>query len=103
MAGLALRLEPVTVTTTVVHVAGELDGATIAQLTDCVSSVEPGSTTVILDLLGLTFMDSMGIGALVGLHKDLDAAARLLQLRNVNGHPLRVFEMTELDRVLHLI
>ena len=103
MVALQLLTEPVTVTTTVVHVAGELDGATVGQLTDCVRSVEPGSTTVILDMYGVTFMDSMGIGALVGLHKDLDAAARLLQLRNVRGHPLRVLEMTELDLVLHLV
>ena len=50
-----------------VHLAGELDGATIA------------------------------------LHADFDAAARLLQLRNVHGPPLRVLGMTELDGVLHVI
>lgn len=103
MRPLDIVLEPTTMSIVVVHVAGELDATSIEQLARCVGEIEPGFTTVILDLRTLTFVDSMGLGCLVRLHRDLDAAARMLQLRNLHGHPRRVVEMTELDGVLHLV
>ena len=86
-----------------VHLRGELDGATAELLDGCLGSIEPGFTTVILDLRDLAFVDSMGLWTLVRHHRRLDEAARLLQLRNMNGHPLRALEMTELRDLLRLV
>jgi anti-anti-sigma factor len=47
----------------VVALYGELDAATVDGLLDAL--VEVAGSTVVVDLSGLTFMDSSGIGALV--------------------------------------
>lgn len=103
MQALDLLVEPTTVTTTVVHLAGELDGTSADQLIECIGTVGSGVSTIVLDLHKLTFLDSMGISVLIRLHRELDCASRLLQVRNLRGHPLRVFDMTELHRTLQVI
>lgn len=99
---LEVAIEPATMTTIIVNVAGELDITSAEQLCEAVGSIEPGFTTVILELRELTLIDSTGIACLIGLHRRLDEAARMLQLRNVCGHPRRVLEMTGLLRSFHL-
>lgn len=103
MRPLEVVIEPSTVATIVVHVAGELDAASCSHLIEAVTSIEPGFTTVILDLHGLTFIDSTGIGSLVQVHRDLDGTARMLQLRNVSGPLQGVLEMTELHHALTIL
>lgn len=103
MLELELVVEAVTVKVTVIHVGGELDAVSAERLKDCVRSVGAGSTCVILDVKDLTFIDSVGIGSLVGLHRELDAASRMLQLRNLIPPLQRALEITGVDRVLHLI
>jgi anti-sigma B factor antagonist len=103
MPPLDLVIEPVTLRTTVVHIAGELDGSTVQQLADCVASIEPGLATVIFDVRGLTFIDSMGVGIFVALHRELDRSARMLQIRNLRGQPRRILEFADVDTFLQLI
>jgi anti-anti-sigma factor len=100
---LRVELEPATLRTTVVHVSGELDTATAGGLQACVRAVEPGSVTVVLDLRDVTFMDSSGVTAILVLHRELDAAARCLHLRNVIGQPRRLLERVCLEAHVVLI
>ena len=100
---LTISLEPVNLRTTVVHVTGELDRLTTAELEQCVRAIEPGSLTIVLDLKLLDFVDSVGLGALVRLHHELDGAARILHLRNVGGQPSSAITMTKLDGLLVLV
>jgi anti-anti-sigma factor len=102
MSDLDLVVEPVTVKRTVIHVAGDLDAVSADDLKACVRAVGAGSTCVILDLTDVSFIDSVGIGALVGLHRELDAESRMLQLRNLSKQLKRAFEITGVDRILHL-
>jgi anti-anti-sigma factor len=103
MRALEISVEPSSVRTVVVHLDGELDAISVVHLNECLQTVEPGFTTVILDLKGLTFLDSVGIGCLLRLHQTLDETARLLQLRNVTGQPQRTLEMSALDQHLCFI
>lgn len=103
MHALEVSVEPSTMKRVVVHLAGELDAMSVVQLDACMQTIEPGFTTVILDLQRLTFLDSVGVGCLVRLHQTLDETARMLQLRNVTGHPQRTLEMGALDRYLFVI
>lgn len=102
MRPLEVYIEPATMTTIVVRVAGELEFSSAEQLSEAVRTIEPGFTTVILDLHELTLLDATGIACLIDLHRSLDETARMLQLRNLGGHPLRVLEMTMLLRTFHL-
>src|SRR5262249_58146455 len=55
--------------TTVLAVAGELDLATIGTLKEAVARRLAPDAHVVLDLSGLTFCDSTGLGGLVALHR----------------------------------
>lgn len=55
---------------------------------------------VILDLGGVTFMDSSGAGALVYLHKKLVGTERTLELVGVVGQPLDLLTLLRIKNVI---
>jgi anti-sigma B factor antagonist len=84
--------------------AGEFDLAALPQFEDAIAAVEAGSpAAIVVDLSGLTFMDSSGLRALVTADERARAAGRRLAI--VPGPPpvRRVFEITQLDRKLDLV
>ena len=87
---------------TVVRCVGEIDLATVPGLRERISRLQiDGSAHLVVDLTGVTFIDSLGLGALIGAHK----RARVLQgsLLNVPCDAvLRVFAATALDRVFEI-
>ena len=74
-------MEPVTCTVeelgsaTVVHVSGELDVTSAPRLREVLLRVlaDRPSTHLIVDLGGVDFLDSTGIGVMVGAHKRVTA------------------------------
>ncbi|MGB0098961.1 MAG: STAS domain-containing protein [Nocardioides sp.] len=90
--------------TVVVRCAGELDLATVGTLREqLVETQIYGPTRLIVVLDEVVFLDSLGLGALIGAHK----RARVLQgeLVVVCTSPpvLRVFTATALDHVLRIV
>ena len=90
--------------TTVLRCAGEIDIATVSVLRDRLSHIQvEGPAHLVLDLDEVTFMDSLGLGALIGAHK----RARVLRGSLVivcNSRPiLRLFTATALDRVFTIV
>ena len=55
-----------------------------------------------IDLRGLTFMDSSGLGVLVTLHKMTQEKNGSLTLIGVQGMVKELLQRTRLDKVLHL-
>ena len=58
----------------VLHVTGELDIATVAQLCRAIHTAATGAARpprLIVDLMGLTFCDSTGLRALIGAVKEV--------------------------------
>lgn len=55
---------------------------------------------VIVDLGGVTFMDSSGAGALVFLHKRLVGQQRGLELVGVSGQPLDLLTLLRITNVI---
>ena len=66
-----------------VAVAGEVDSTSAPGLGNCLLEViaRPGTTTVELDLRGVTFLDSAGLSALATAHRAAEAAGRDLRMR----------------------
>ena len=67
---MAIAVAPVGDTATVVTVEGEVDLLTARQLMDALERVwqeRPDSTTVVIDLSGVTFLGSSGLGILADL------------------------------------
>lgn len=89
---------------TVVCVAGELDVASAPALRDALLALlnRGGAGPLVLDLRGVTFMDSTGVGSLLRIHH----RAGLLggSVHFVADHPavLRVLDLMQLRRRLHV-
>src|SRR5690242_9899186 len=66
-----------------VTVAGEIDLATAPSLSDCIESVlaDPGVTRVCVDLERCTFLDSIGLHALVAARSRAADEGRIVTLR----------------------
>jgi anti-sigma B factor antagonist len=82
----------------VVGVRGEVDVATAPALRETLdATIDGGPGTVVVDLSGVTFIDSTGLGVLIGARKRcLDVGG---ELRVVVAEPriLKVFEITGLS------
>lgn len=87
---------------TVLSLSGALDLLTRDEVvTAGLSALETGSAPgVVLDLSGITFMDSTGIGALVELATRADEMHGQLTVRAPSARALRVLQLTGLDTVL---
>lgn len=88
---------------TVVALRGEVDLASAPQFRrELHELIDRGSTRVLFDLGGLEFMDSTGLGVLIGCLKRLKEAEGELALENVQPAVGRVFEVTGLDRIFNI-
>jgi len=84
----------------VVSVVGEIDVATAPQLRDrLLGRVASGSSTVAVNLLDVTFLDSTALGVLVGALKRCREAGGDLRLVVSEPRILKVFEITGLTEV----
>jgi anti-sigma B factor antagonist len=86
----------------VVAVSGELDLDTMVELSAALA-VGDGVVTTVVDLRGLTFIDSSGVsGVMAAARRARDAGARLVC---VPGPPpiRRIFELTGVDTVLEWV
>ncbi|HEX6700589.1 MAG TPA: STAS domain-containing protein [Gaiellaceae bacterium] len=84
----------------VVSVSGELDLSTVEPLEQELAAVmEQGGRRVIVDLTGVTFIDSVSLGALVGNAKRLRTNGGTCVLVADDPRILRIFEITGLGRV----
>jgi anti-sigma B factor antagonist len=82
----------------VVTVRGEVDLATAPELESCIQrAFVEAPKAVLLDLEGLTFIDSSGLRVLVSLSKDARSRDASLTLRNVPRHAQRVLDLTGLS------
>jgi len=55
---------------------------------------------VIVDLSELEFMDSTGIGVMIGRYKKLKNEEKPMYLTNANKHINKIFEMTGLYKIM---
>jgi anti-anti-sigma factor len=63
---------------------------------------ERAPARLMLDLEGIRFMTSTGLGMLVGLHKKVQALGGCLTLCGLNPQVRELFEVTQLYRVLDI-
>jgi anti-sigma B factor antagonist len=88
---------------TVVHVAGEIDVYTAPLLREVLDKqVAAGRTNLVVDLEKVTFMDSTGLGVLVGRLKLVRGQNGSLRIVSAQERILKVFKITGLDKVFHI-
>ena len=85
----------------VLHLAGEIDVLTVTSLSTIVNETlaEPPAR-IVLDMAGVTFCDSQGLGTLVVLSRKAQHARSVLALTNVGEFLLRVLDITGLRTAL---
>ena len=92
--------EQVTGGVPVVSVVGEIDVATAPALREHLAAhEEAGVGAVVVDLLGVSFLDSTALGVLVGSFKRVRESGGDLKLVIAEPRILKVFEITDLIRV----
>jgi anti-sigma B factor antagonist len=76
-----------------------LDAASAPALRSATADLaNQGQFRVVLDLTGVEFVDSSGLGALIHMHKTLEPQGRLA-LCNVDPKVAQLFKVTRLERV----
>jgi len=88
---------------TIVHVAGEIDVYTAPMLREHLDEhIAQGRTHLVVDLEDVPFMDSTGLGVLVGRLKLIRVSDGTLRLVCFSERILKVFSITGLDKVFQI-
>lgn len=85
---------------TLVSVEGPLDAAASKEARGLFGTlVEDGHRRMVVDLAAVDFIDSSGLGVLVGLLKKIRAEDGELRIAGVSPSLMSIFELTQVDRV----
>jgi anti-anti-sigma factor len=84
----------------ILHLTGELDAFSAPDVEGRITQAlaERASSDVILDLSGLSFMDSTGVHLLIQISHKLPSGGKLI-VSEATGSVRRVLELTQLDRM----
>ena len=86
---------------TLVVPTGDLDMGTADQMKRTLSDlIEKGQSKLVMDLTGVAYVDSSGLGALVALMKQARAVGGNLKLCGLQEDVRSIFEMTRLIKVM---
>jgi anti-sigma B factor antagonist len=89
---------------TVVSLSGDLDLSTAKRAEQAIEDAEKaGPSTLVVDLRGLSFMDSTGLRVVVSADKRAVRADRRLVIVQGPAAVRRVFEITKLDERLDIV
>ena len=86
----------------VVTLSGELDISTSPDLQDALAELTDAKRKVTVDLSELEFIDSTGLAALLGAHKDLTEHGGVLELRHPSRMVVNLVQITGLDDVFEI-
>jgi stage II sporulation protein AA (anti-sigma F factor antagonist) len=84
----------------VVHVVGDVDLDSSSQLERFLADRGPGD--LVVDLSGVTFIDSAGIAVLVKAHMEAEQRGERLALANPSRSTQRILELTGLTEVFEV-
>jgi anti-anti-sigma factor len=89
-----------TQTETIFHCAGRITSSTSSQLKSAVRSAIPEKKPIVLDLSKVTYLDSSGLGALVGVWVSAKRDGCELKLTNLGERVKELLRLTGLEKVL---
>ncbi|MEO6605145.1 MAG: STAS domain-containing protein [Aeromicrobium sp.] len=87
----------------IIEVGGEVDVYTAPKLREAiVTAIDAGHTRLIIDVENVAFLDSTGLGVLVGALKRVRADGGSLDIVCTHERILKIFGITGLDKVFGL-
>lgn len=88
---------------TIISPQGEIDFATGPQLKDAITELlVSGEVNLVVDLLKVDFIESTGLGALIGGRRRAHALQGSLVLVCTEDQMLKIFRITGLDKVFRI-
>jgi anti-sigma B factor antagonist len=97
---LEINVQPIAEQQALITLAGNMNAVTAPALkTQLKSLAAEGRTRVVVDMAGVSFIDSSGLAALVSGLKTVRSAGGSLKLAAVTDQPREVFKLTMLERV----
>ncbi|MBR3108050.1 MAG: anti-sigma factor antagonist [Clostridia bacterium] len=91
--------------TVTVHVTGELDHCSAQSVRRELEALiaEPGVKNLVLDMEGMTFMDSSGIGVILGRYRQLRDRGGSVAVKNLNPQVEKVFTLSGMRQVIQTL
>ncbi|MDD2647495.1 MAG: anti-sigma F factor antagonist [Eubacteriales bacterium] len=88
--------------TLIVSISGELDHYAAPKIRAELDEVlqDKSIRKLCLDLKAMSFMDSSGIGVLMGRYKLLNRRGGEIYVKNMNSHVRRIFDMSGLRQIV---
>ncbi len=87
----------------IIEVGGEVDVYTAPRLREAiVAAIDAGHTRLVVDVEKVEFLDSTGLGVLVGALKKVRADGGTLDIVCTQERILKIFDITGLDKVFGL-
>lgn len=87
-----------------VRLEGTCDLATAPDLRNALQPLLPPEVTeVVVDVTELDFIDSTGLGVILGAMRRLREGSGVLRIAGATGTVRRVLEITDLDKVIPLV
>ncbi|EFQ82089.1 STAS domain protein [Aeromicrobium marinum DSM 15272] len=87
----------------IVEIGGEIDVYTAPRLREAVvAAIDEGHTRLVIDIEHVAFLDSTGLGVLVGALKRVRGDGGSLDIVCTNDRLLKIFSITGLDKVFGL-
>jgi anti-sigma B factor antagonist len=100
---LKLSVDRATPGATVIVIGGEIDVYTAPELREKLSTlIERGTYRLILDMEGVEFLDSTGLGTLISGLKKVRAHDGSIDIVCTQSRILRIFNITRLDKVFDI-
>jgi anti-sigma B factor antagonist len=86
---------------TVLRLAGDIDIHSAPEITEQLTRLQgEGNRAIVVDLSGVSFLDSSALGALVAAHRAQTEAGGTLKIAAPRAHVLKVFRITRLSEVI---
>ncbi|MCW2823402.1 MAG: anti-anti-sigma factor [Aeromicrobium sp.] len=83
---------------TAIAISGEIDLQTAPALRDLVDEMlAKGRTSIVLDMTGVTFLDSSGLGALLGIRREVQSAGGTLALTDLQAPVRKILAITRME------
>jgi anti-sigma B factor antagonist len=84
---------------TIVRCTGKITSSTSGQLQTTVRSLIPTTKCIVLDLTDVSYLDSSGLGAIVGVYLSAKRQNCQLKLINLNQRLKELFRLTKLASI----
>ncbi len=91
--------------TVLAHVTGELDHCSAQRVRRELDRMiaDAGVKHLVLDLKEMTFMDSSGIGVILGRYREMNLRGGTVAVKNMNPHVEKIFLMSGMRQVVQIL